>query len=497
MPVIPCSTPPQAAQRFGANTAAADDGGVCTGGDDGDNGPTGPTDPNEKTGPAGFGPAAFVAATETLPYRIDFENDASATAPAQQVDISDPLESNLDWPTCRLTEVAFGDETVAIPADWDWQDDFTAIVPMTYLDTNFEVHLTLGIDTGTGEVHASFYCIDPETELPPPVEIGFLPPEDGTGRGMGHISFVVKPKANLATGTEIRNVACIQFDGGEIVCTNQIDPHDPSQGTDPAKEALATIDNGAPSSKVQGLPALTQSYPFAVSWTGLDDLDGSGIGTYEVYLSVDGGPFALWLTTAETSAPLNGQPGHTYALYTVAVDNVGNREAAPAAADATTTVDLQPNVAPVLELPTAATVLLANPGAPEGGNAEYAILDETTGKYVGADGRLATQAVWQLADAWAGTILWGLTPETQYAFRAKARLVAGAESPLGPSATVTTSLNGDTDGSGHVDVSDLLMLAWSWDHSFGDPGYDPRCDFNADNSVDVADLLLLATNWGR
>src|SRR5262249_8449430 len=32
-----------------------------------------PGDPNEKTGPAGFGPAAFIRPDYVLPYRIDFE----------------------------------------------------------------------------------------------------------------------------------------------------------------------------------------------------------------------------------------------------------------------------------------------------------------------------------------------------------------------------------------------------------------------------------------
>ena len=65
---------------------------------------------------------------------------------------------------------------------------------------------------------------------------GFLPPEDGTGRGQGYFSYTVDPRADLATGTEIRNVALIRFDFQEVIGTNQVDPHDPSQGTDPAKK---------------------------------------------------------------------------------------------------------------------------------------------------------------------------------------------------------------------------------------------------------------------
>jgi hypothetical protein len=44
-------------------------------------------DPNELIGPKGFGAIGFVRPDVTLPYRINFENDAAATAPAQVVDL--------------------------------------------------------------------------------------------------------------------------------------------------------------------------------------------------------------------------------------------------------------------------------------------------------------------------------------------------------------------------------------------------------------------------
>src|SRR5207244_5712820 len=72
-------------------------------------------DPNSKTATAGFGPANFVAADSLLPYRIDFENDPTATAPAQRVDVSDQLSDKVDWHTLQFTEAAFGDQFLAIP----------------------------------------------------------------------------------------------------------------------------------------------------------------------------------------------------------------------------------------------------------------------------------------------------------------------------------------------------------------------------------------------
>ena len=53
------------------------------------------------------------------------------------------------------------------------------------------------------------------------MDIGFLPPEDGTGRGNGYFAYLVKPKPGLPAGSEIRNVARITFDYQETIATNQ------------------------------------------------------------------------------------------------------------------------------------------------------------------------------------------------------------------------------------------------------------------------------------
>ena len=53
------------------------------------------------------------------------------------------------------------------------------------------------------------------------------------------------------------------------------------------------------------------------------------------------------------------------------------------------------------------------------------------------------------------------------------------------------------DGDGHVDVVDLLSVVYSFGLSQGNPGYDPACDFNNDNTVDNLDLLILVENFGK
>src|SRR6185312_5795089 len=106
--------------------------------------------------------------------------------------------------------------------------------------------IELGLNPQTGRITAGFQTIDPRTQLPPDVLTGFLPPEDGTGRGKGYFTYVVQPKAGLPTGTAIRNVATITFDANEPITTDQVDPHDPTKGIDPAKQDLITIDAGRP-----------------------------------------------------------------------------------------------------------------------------------------------------------------------------------------------------------------------------------------------------------
>src|SRR5271157_2427801 len=69
------------------------------------------------------------------------------------------------------------------------------------------------------------------------------------------------------------------------IATDQADDHDPSKGVDPNKQALNTIDADPPTSTVASLPATEASTSFTVSWSGQDDPGGSGIASYDIYVS--------------------------------------------------------------------------------------------------------------------------------------------------------------------------------------------------------------------
>jgi len=305
-------------------------------------------DPNALYGPDGYGPLNFVPGESTLNYLIEFENygpgsenedgsplspDRWASAPAQRVVITNDLSPSFDLSSFRYTRFGFGDIDILLPEpSQSWEQ----VLQITIDEVTFELWFTADIDYETRRLRMSFQSIDPATSLPPDVLSGFLPPEDGTGRGLGFVGYTIAPIAGLPTGTEIRNIALIQFDGQLLIPTNQIDPLDPSQGTDPDKEALVTIDSGRPQSDMDALQSVINASSFTLRWSGQDDAGGSGVVSYRVFISIDGGEYVLLAETGETEFEFATQWGRTYSFFTVAIDGVGNVEEAPLAPDATT-----------------------------------------------------------------------------------------------------------------------------------------------------------------
>ena len=289
------------------------DGGTQTGG---------VRDPNDKVTAAGFGEAQFVAIQQVLPYTIHFENVAEATAHVNEVRVTDQLDPNLDWRTFRLREIAFGNKVITVPEN------------RSFYQTRLELgsdygYMLLDIDAGldvlTGKIHWYLTTIDPSTGLPPENPLlGFLPPNDENQAGEGHVIFTIKPKSDLPTGAIITNKATIFFDTNEPLDTNEVSN---------------TVDGVAPSSAVSSLPEETQDINFTVTWSGQDDDGGSGLGSYDIYVSDNEGAYELWLgKTSETSAIFAGQPGHSYRFYSMARDNAGNFESPPDEPDAVATV---------------------------------------------------------------------------------------------------------------------------------------------------------------
>jgi subtilisin family serine protease len=98
---------------------------------------------------------------------------------------------------------------------------------------------------------------------------------------------------------------------------------------DAAIRAIRRVDRLAP---IAGLhaPRLSRRPSFLLSWSGHDQrrpgLIASGIASFRLYVSVDGGPRRLIASTARHRLNFHGLPGHRYTFFLFAVDHAGNRQ---------------------------------------------------------------------------------------------------------------------------------------------------------------------------
>jgi hypothetical protein len=128
------------------------------------------------------------------------------------------------------------------------------------------VDITAQINYQNGQVNWIFRTLDPETgELPEDALAGFLPPNDATRRGEGHVSFSIRPRSDLAEGTSLANQATIVFDVNEPIATNEVT--NTVAGPLVAPVISAGMDAGGP----------------ALTWTQSQ----AGIARYEVYRSTN------------------------------------------------------------------------------------------------------------------------------------------------------------------------------------------------------------------
>ena len=274
-------------------------------------------DPNDKL-TVGYGSQGFVSSGAWLIYTIRFENKTNATAAAQLVTVTDALDPKLDWSTFELMSLGFNGVEVPVPAGLAHYATTTAVMS----DPANDVDIQAGINPDTGVATWIIESIDPVTGAPPEDPLaGFLPPNDAQHRGEGYVSYRIRTRSTLATGAVITNRARIVFDVNPPIDT---------------PTATNVIDTALPSSAVASLPSTSPS-TFEVRWSGADAPGGSGLTGFDVYVSRDGGPYALWMIgTTNPSMTFAGEPNASYAFYSVAVDGVGNRELPPAQPDATT-----------------------------------------------------------------------------------------------------------------------------------------------------------------
>jgi hypothetical protein len=186
------------------------------------------------------------------------------------------------------------------------------------------VRIAVGLNSANGILSWHFTSIDPATGLPPDDPMaGFLPPNRTPPEGEGSVAYTVMPKQGLASGAFLTNAATIVFDVNPPIATPVL---------------TNRLDNTKPASQILAL-GTNQFGPFEVHWSGTDT--ASGIRDCAIYVSDSFGPFFPWVVnTTNTSAVFAGEPGHSYAFFSLARDNAGNLEDSPSRTDVTTVMPL-------------------------------------------------------------------------------------------------------------------------------------------------------------
>ncbi len=301
-------------------------------------------DPNEIVGPAGAGEPRWLSSDSELAYEVRFENlgpgsavippgQSVATAPAALVDVETILDPDVDLSTFALGEFGVGNgvatsgyPTVRFtpPAGAQgFSQDQTISVPV-YGTSDPPVELLLrgeaSLDPLTRKVRWTITALDPATgAIPVSPMLGFLPPEDATSAGQGFARYLTRSLPDVTAGTVVSAEASIVFDDNDAIVTNRWDN---------------SMDRRAPEAVVDDLPA-TSPAQIPVSWSGADD--GSGVATYDVFVSVDGGPLQLWLDDVEgTSGTYPGVVGREYGFAASARDAVGHAGPEPDRAQVST-----------------------------------------------------------------------------------------------------------------------------------------------------------------
>jgi len=268
-------------------------------------------DPNDKIGyRSPSGSKSFNANRTNFTYIINFENKAIATAPAQEVYITDTLDlKSFDINSFKAGYVKIGNKIVQAPFDareHTWKVDMR---PAMNLIT--EVHLTL--DKSTGIAHWYLKAIDPMTDnLPTDPFVGFLPPNDSIGSGQGCVAFTIDLKEGIEDEATVSNRASIVFDYNKPILT-------PTWSN--KKDLIA------PTSKMS--PAvLASDTTTTISWLGQDNKNGSGVYCYNVFVKKGTSEYTSLLTrTSQTTTDFVFEKGIEYSFYVTAVDSADNKEA--------------------------------------------------------------------------------------------------------------------------------------------------------------------------
>lgn len=266
---------------------------------------------------SGYGVENWVGVSAPLEYLVHFESEGAAlTVPIQSLSIEQTLDSNFDFSTFCFGWLQFGSISLQSPQSaYLWQERLD-------LRNRYGIYVDLdaSFDLLTGVLTCSLTSIDPVTGLlPKDFRVGFMLPSDSAADRSGFLSYTIRLKETTATGTQIRPTV--------FVGLNNFDKVKVSGNS-------ITVDSTPAVSEIAPLKALSPC-DFTVAWTVSDV--GSGSAFCDVYYSVGGGAWKLWLqNTQESQHVFHAESGKTYYFYALATDSVGNRQTTPAAYISTT-----------------------------------------------------------------------------------------------------------------------------------------------------------------
>jgi chitodextrinase len=212
------------------------------------------------------------------------------------------------------------------------------------------------------------------------------------------------------------------------------------------------------------------------SWTA--STDNVGVTGYKIFRG--GTQVGTSSTTSYTDTGLTTNTSYSYTV--AASDAAGNASAQSSSSSFSTLADTTaPSVPAGLSSPSQTSTTISLSWAASTDNVGI------SGYKIYRGGTLLTTTT---GTTYTDT---GLTDGTSYSYAVAAYDATGNASAQSSAKSFQTALvAGDVSGDGHVNISDLSILAATWQSTT-----DLRADLNHDGVVNISDLSIMAANWGK
>ena len=262
-------------------------------------------DPNEMIGPLGADENAhYIQPIGAMPYTITFENKSTATAPANEVWITDTLDlSKLDASTFCFQGFGWANQDFTVGGQLT--KDFTQNIPLTVNGHEIMVRVSGLFDEETGVARWNFVSLEKNGNELEDIMNGFLAPNNDDHVGEGYVNFTIDHKPNPASGSTVSNQATIIFDSNDPIATNVY---------------TNTFDTDYPTSAITDITERDGKLIVTV-----DAQDGtSGIDHFDLFVFESGTDgYTPILNLNQTEVPVSFKPGKKYGFCVLSTDRVG------------------------------------------------------------------------------------------------------------------------------------------------------------------------------